>query len=164
MSEAPRPRRPAAEDLAALLLARPGVLVRRLHQIHSAMFQEECAAFGVTPVQYSLLTLVAAAPGLDQGGAAGALRLDRFTTADVIKRLVGAGLLRVQAGADRRTRLLWLTPHGAQVLEAMQPSAGRAHDRLVEPLSGREQATLLRMLKRLVDRHAALGAVAPKVR
>ena len=164
MSEAPRPPRPAVADLAALLLERPGVLVRRLHQIHSAMFQEECAAFGVTPVQYSLLTLVAAAPGLDQGGAAGALRLDRFTTADVIKRLVGAGLLRVAAGADRRTRLLHLTTLGEGVLAAMQPSAGRAHERLVEPLSPRERATLLRMLRRLVDRHAALDASAPKVR
>ncbi len=164
MPDAHEHRHLTGEDLAALLLERPGVLVRRLHQIHSAMFAEECAIFGVTPVQYSLLSLVAASPGLDQGGAAAALRLDRFTTADVIKRLVAARLLRVAAGMDRRTRRLQLTPDGEDVLAAMQPSALRAHDRLVAPLAPRERAALLRMLKRLVDRHAALGASAPKVR
>ena len=38
------------------LSRRPGFLIRRLHQIHLALFAEECKAFGVTPVQYSILT------------------------------------------------------------------------------------------------------------
>ena len=151
-------------DPATVLLERPGVLVRRLHQVHSAMFQQECAAFGVTPVQYSMLSLVQAAPGLDQGSAATGLRLDRFTTADVIRRLVAAGLLRVQAGKDRRTRLLWLTPHGTRLLAAIAPAAGRAHQRLIDPLTPRQQATLMTLLRRLVDAHGAQGAAAPKVR
>ena len=33
------------------LMRRPGFLVRRLHQIHLALFAEECAAFDLTPVQ-----------------------------------------------------------------------------------------------------------------
>ena len=160
---------PAAHDTesadpAALLLERPGVLVRRLHQVHSAMFQEECAAYGVTPVQYSLLSLVQAAPGMDQGTAAAGLRLDRFTTADVIRRLREAGLMRIATGADRRMRLLWLTPRGTAVMAAMQPAAARAHERLIAPLPPGQQATLMRLLRRLVDAHGAEGAAAPKVR
>jgi len=151
-------------DPAALLLERPGVLVRRLHQVHSAMFQEECSAFGVTPVQYSLLSLAEAAPGLDQGSAAAGLRLDRFTTADVIRRLVAAGLLRVAAGTDRRMRLLFLTAKGKRTLAAMQESATRAHDRLVAPLPPAQRETLLKLLRRLVDSHAALGEAAPNVK
>ncbi len=153
-----------AAEPATLLLDRPGVLVRRLHQVHSAMFQEECAVFGVTPVQYSLLSLAEAAPGMDQRSAAAGLRLDRFTTADVIRRLQSAGLLRVAAGPDRRTRLLWLTEAGAVVMAAMRPAAARAHARLVAPLPAREQATLLRLLRRLVDAHEAESAAPPKVR
>ncbi|WP_218127904.1 MarR family winged helix-turn-helix transcriptional regulator [Belnapia rosea] len=149
---------------ASLLLDRPGVLVRRLHQIHSAMFQEECGAFGVTPVQYSLLTLVAAAPGMDQGSAASGLRLDRFTTADVIKRLQAAGLLQVGPGRDRRTRLLTLTERGGEVYAAMQESAARAHERLVAPLPPRQRALLMRMLRRLVDETDPLEAPPPRVR
>jgi hypothetical protein len=43
-----------------ILGQRPGFLVRRLHQIHLALFAEECKAFGVTPAQYSILTAAAA--------------------------------------------------------------------------------------------------------
>ena len=35
---------------------RPGFLLPRLYRIHVALFAEECARFGVTPVQYSALT------------------------------------------------------------------------------------------------------------
>ena len=54
-----RPR-PALKMLAERLplWRRPGYLIRRLHQIHYALFFEECAAFGITPVQYGLLTLL----------------------------------------------------------------------------------------------------------
>ena len=39
---------------------RPGFLVRRLHQIHLALFAEECAGLDITPVQYSIMTVAAA--------------------------------------------------------------------------------------------------------
>jgi MarR family transcriptional regulator, lower aerobic nicotinate degradation pathway regulator len=45
---------------------RPGFLIRRLHQIHVALFQEKCAAFDVTPLQYSLLTALAQCGTADQ--------------------------------------------------------------------------------------------------
>jgi MarR family transcriptional regulator, lower aerobic nicotinate degradation pathway regulator len=163
-SPRPVPREILPAEAATLLLDRPGVLVRRLHQVHSAMFQEECAAFGVTPVQYSLLSLVQAAPGMDQRSAAAGLRLDRFTTADVIRRLQAAGFLRVAAGRDRRTRRLDLTAAGEAVMAAMQPPAARAHARLVAPLPAADQAVLLRLLRQLVDAHEAESAAAPKVR
>jgi hypothetical protein len=38
------------------LWSRPGYLIRRLHQIHCALFLEECRESGLTPVQYGLLT------------------------------------------------------------------------------------------------------------
>ena len=37
------------------LMSRPGFLIRRLHQIHIALFLEECAGVDITPVQYTLL-------------------------------------------------------------------------------------------------------------
>src|ERR1700760_3299738 len=38
---------------------RPGFLIRRMHQIHVALFQERCAEFELTPLQYSLLSALA---------------------------------------------------------------------------------------------------------
>ena len=41
------------------LARRPGFLIRRLHQIHLALFADACGEFGVTPVRYSILTVAA---------------------------------------------------------------------------------------------------------
>jgi hypothetical protein len=45
---------------------RPGFLIRRLHQIHVALFQKNCAAFEITPLQYSLLSALAKRGTADQ--------------------------------------------------------------------------------------------------
>ena len=50
-------------EIEARLWDRPGFLIRRLHQIHVALFLEECRGFDVTPVQYAVLTALAIAPG-----------------------------------------------------------------------------------------------------
>jgi len=52
------------------LWGRPGFLLRRLHQIHYALFFEECAGFDITPVQYGLLTTLSLNPDLDQNSLA----------------------------------------------------------------------------------------------
>ena len=164
------PRRgtgPAAQppaDPGAALLQRPGVLIRRLHQVHSAMFQEETASFGITPVQYSLLTLLTENPGLEQGAAAAGLRLDRFTTADVVRRLEAAGLVQSKPGQDRRAKALSLTRRGMNVFAAMREGVQRAHDRLVEPLPPGRRDAFLKALQQLVEHHGTVGTPPPKVR
>src|SRR3569832_341352 len=66
---------------------RPGFLIRRLHQIHVALFQERCAEFDVTPLQYSLLSALAARGMADQTTLAADVALDRTTTTGALKRL-----------------------------------------------------------------------------
>ena len=48
------------------LRQRPGFLIRRLHQIHVALFQQKCADFEITPLQYSLLSALAKRGTADQ--------------------------------------------------------------------------------------------------
>jgi len=69
------------------LWGRPGYLLRRLHQIHYALFFEECAGFDITPVQYGLLTTLSLNPNLDQNSLARELGIDRTNVADVLNRL-----------------------------------------------------------------------------
>ena len=78
------------------LWARPGYLLRRLHQIHYALFFEECARFDITPVQYGLLTTLSLNPDLDQNSLARELGIDRTNVADVLNRC--------PAGAAERRR------------------------------------------------------------
>ncbi len=53
--------------MADVLNRRLGFLIRLLHQIHLALFAEEREPFGVTPVQFSILSIAAARPGIEQG-------------------------------------------------------------------------------------------------
>ena len=69
------------------LSQRPGFLIRRLHQIHVALFQEACGEFEVTPLQYSLLSALAARETADQTTLAADIALDRTTTTGALKRL-----------------------------------------------------------------------------
>lgn len=148
------------------LWRRPGYLVRRLHQIHTALFFEECAPFEITPVQYGVLTTLSLQPDLDQASLAQEVGIDRTNVADVLARLAQRGLVeRTRSETDRRAVLARLTPEGLRVTRAMLAAMKRAQERLLEPLGPAERDLFLSMLLRLVDANnnsgrAALGPAA----
>jgi DNA-binding MarR family transcriptional regulator len=131
---------------------RPGFLVRRLHQIHLALFAEECASFEVTPVQYSIMTVAGERPGLEQARLAYEVGIDRATLANVVARLELRGLLRRDASpTDRRVRLVGLTEAGAELLDQMREPARRAHERTIDALPHADRERFVELLRRLVD-------------
>ena len=135
-----------------LLWARPGFLVRRLHQIHVAMFFEECKAPNMTPVQYAILTVLAVRPGLDQTALGQEVGLDRTTTADVVRRLEERGLLeRRDNPHDRRTRLVFLTKPGKSVVVSLRADMARAQERMLAPLKPAQRETFMTLLSTLVE-------------
>jgi DNA-binding MarR family transcriptional regulator len=147
-----------APEAYRVLARRPGFLVRRLHQIHLALFAEECASFGVTPVQYSILTVAAAQPGLDQAALASEVGVDRATMADVLARLERRGLVRRRrAVRDARLKLVHATVAGRRLLSRMDRHAQRAHERTIAPLAPTERAAFVNALVRLVEAGNALG-------
>ncbi|WP_431282843.1 MarR family winged helix-turn-helix transcriptional regulator [Humitalea sp. 24SJ18S-53] len=145
------------------LWRRPGFLIRRLNQIHYAIFYEECAEFDITPVQYGILTTLSLNPGADQNSIAHDVGIDRTNVADVLSRLTRRGLVRRQRGAeDKRTFVTWLTPDGERLTKAMLGAMRRAQERLLNPLDGAEREQFLATLLRLIDANndvsrAALG-------
>jgi DNA-binding MarR family transcriptional regulator len=140
------------------LAARPGFLIRRLHQIHLALFAEECAAFGVTPVQFSLLSILEVQPKLDQAALAFVVGVDRATTANVVARLEKRGLLRRrQSATDKRVKQVELTAAGHRLLAHLDPPAKRAHTRTLEALPASDRARFVVLLRRLVDAGNAHG-------
>jgi DNA-binding MarR family transcriptional regulator len=146
-------KRPAPRGARRLPLGdRPGFLVRRLHQIHIALFLEECARFGITPVQYSVMTALEREGALDQMSLAAEVGIDRANATDVIRRLEGRGVLRRAAGtADSRTKICSLTAAGRRLTGRMRPAVERAHRRTVAALPPRERAAFLASLVRLVE-------------
>lgn len=149
------------------LSARPGYLVRRLHQIHSAIFLEECQQFGVTPVQYGLISTLLAKPGLDQVTLGGEVGIDRTNVADVLKRLSERGLLRRERSkTDGRSMVAFLTKEGERVAEEMYESMRRAQDRLLAPLRPEFRSAFIAMLTELIEGNSKYAAAdaSPKGR
>lgn len=140
------------------LWARPGFLIRRLHQINYALFFEECAGFDITPVQYALLTTLSLNPDTDQHTLGREVGIDRTNVADVLRRLEQRGFLTRRKGEkDRRAVLARLTPAGEKVTREMFKAMQRAQARLLEPLPPKERAALMAALLRLVDANNHLG-------
>jgi len=138
-------------DIGAALGNRPGFLIRRLHQIHLALFAEECASFGVTPVQFSIMTVAKAQPGLEQVALAQEVGLDRTTLANVLARLESRSLVvRIASPTDRRVKHVSLTRRGNALLVRMTGAAERAHDRTIAALTPVEREAFLAALLRVL--------------
>jgi MarR family transcriptional regulator, temperature-dependent positive regulator of motility len=132
----------------------PGHVIRRLHQASQAIFDAEVAAakIDLTSVQFAALTMIAANPGIDQARLAAAIAFDRATTGGVIDRLEAKGFVRREiVKTDRRARRLHLEAAGKITLRAATPIVRHAQTLMLESLSDREQATLLRLLSKAVQ-------------
>ena len=139
------------------LWSRPGFLIRRLHQIHVAIFQEECHSFDITPVQYAVLSILYRQQELDQVSVAREVGIDRNNAADVIRRLERRGLVRrVPSPEDRRSRLAVITEAGKNFVEGAHDAMDRAQKRLTGELSRQETEQLMSLLQKIMtDRNLA---------
>ena len=155
-------RRPPKGDTSWPLEQRPGYLIRRLHQIHVALFQEKCAAFEITPLQYSLLTALAKRGTADQTTLAADIALDRTTTTGALKRLQSRRFVdRSTARHDRRSQLCRLTKSGSALLKKMEKPARTAHLDTIADLSRADQKRLVAMMQKIVAaRSRETGATA----
>jgi MarR family transcriptional regulator, lower aerobic nicotinate degradation pathway regulator len=130
----------------------PGHLIRRLQQIAVALFVAECEALDLTPVQYASLAVIRDVPDLDVTRLSSLVALDKATLAKVIERLEAKGwILRDGSDADKRVKLLRITPKGRKALTAAEPGVRRCQRRILEPLSEKERQSFMKMLERLVE-------------
>lgn len=146
------------------LWRRPGYLIRRLNQLHYALFFEECGK-EITPVQYGLLTILSStSEDVDQISIANRLGIDRTNVADVLRRLVSAGLVRRERSkTDRRAMIAMITPEGKKLLERMHPAMVRAQERILETLEPDERATFIDLLIRLLAANNEHGRASLKL-
>lgn len=132
----------------------PGHLIRRLQQAAVSMFMTETASAGLdlTPVQFGALTMTKHHPGIDQVTLAGLIAYDKATIGEVVSRLVAKGLIaRKVSKADRRSRELFVTEEGMDLLAKMVPGVQRVQDQLLAVLSDSEQEQFLDLLKRVTE-------------
>lgn len=134
----------------------PGYLIRRAQQVAVAIFMEETGDFDTTPVQFAILNALIDDPGEDQVTLAGKVAFDAATFGSVIGRLEAKGWVRREPDeADRRRKLLWVTPEGEQAALRMKRAVAKAQNRILAPLDATERDALVSLLEKLVAGHEA---------
>ncbi|MBZ1351949.1 MarR family winged helix-turn-helix transcriptional regulator [Alcaligenaceae bacterium LF4-65] len=137
---------------------RPGYLIRRLHQIHVAMFIEQVADGQVTPIQFGLLSVLMMRPGVDQATIGEEMGLDPANVAEILKRLEDRGLVsRVVDPLNRRRKLCLTTPAGKKFVQRYQRDMQLSQQQLLEPLVPAERRMFLDLLVRLVEANNESG-------
>jgi DNA-binding MarR family transcriptional regulator len=139
----------------------PTALVRRLSQMCMGMMVEGLANSDLTALQYAVLSNLNpqdGEPGIDQNGLAARIGVERSHVSVLVEELVTKGLVEQRVnGADRRARLLHLTPKGEKLYARLRPDVRIANERVLEPLSTHERRLFIDMLIRMI---AANGAHA----
>jgi DNA-binding MarR family transcriptional regulator len=140
---------------------RPGYLIRRLHQIHVAMFIEQVADGQVTPIQFGLLSVLMMRPGIDQATIGEEMGLDPANVAEILKRLEDRGLVsRVVDPLNRRRKLCLTTQAGKKFVQRYQRDMQLSQQQLLEPLAPAERRIFLDLLARLVEANNESGRTA----
>jgi DNA-binding MarR family transcriptional regulator len=141
-------RRRALESFSRM----PGHLVRRVHQVSTAYFTEECG-MDLTAVQYAALVAIGSHPGVDATRLSELIYFDRSTIGDVLDRIEAKGwVIRQPAPHDRRVKLVELSADGRATLQRVDTAVRRVQERLLAPLTPREAATLVRLLTKVAER------------
>jgi DNA-binding MarR family transcriptional regulator len=138
---------PAGKLDEAGLQAVLGYQLAQAALVTSALFKAHIGEpFGLRPVEYTVLTLVAENPGGSLAQLARALAVTAPVVTVMIDRLEARGLLaREQSLSDRRTQALHTTAEGEDLVREATKSIIAAEKKTL-PLTAGERAILLELL------------------
>jgi DNA-binding MarR family transcriptional regulator len=115
----------------------------------------------LTPLQYAVLaylTRSSGEPDIDQNSLAERLGVDRNNASLLVEQLEAKGLLERRInGADRRARLLRLTPEGEKLHQRLMPEARRGQMRILDVLQPKERKLFLDLFVRVIEGNRALA-------
>lgn len=117
--------------------------VRKAARSVTRAFDAALAPSGLEATQFSVLAAMAGRRRFTMGELAEWLGLDRTTLTRNVRPLVRAGYVSVERGADRRRRLLRLSPAGRRRLKAAFPLWRAAQRRVIAAFGRRRFVQLL---------------------
>ena len=125
-----------------------GAMVLRLGRRLLAMEQPILEAHGVTMWAYIVLTALRDGPARAQASLAAAINADKTRLIPVLDDLQKRGLIeREPDPADRRVRLLGLTPEGRRLQQAVQAEIRKGEEIILAKI--KDQAAFVRALGEL---------------
>lgn len=127
-----------------------GFLLRVAMQRHTSIFMSRIIK-GLTQTQFAALAKLREVGPCSQNQLGRLIYLDAATTKGVVDRLEARRFITArQDSHDRRRRAIALTDAGRGVADAAVKVARQITRQTLLPLSGREQRTVIRLLKRLI--------------
>jgi DNA-binding MarR family transcriptional regulator len=133
-------------------------LARRLFQICTTATAEVLAPEDLTPLQYAVIAYVEGEPDLDQNGLAARMGIDRNNASLLVEQIEAKRLIERRVnGADRRARMLRVTPRGKRLYDRLMPAVFAAQEQLLSQLTVSERERLLDGLLRVVEGNKALA-------
>ena len=140
-----------ADPLAGYLVEdQVGFLLRRAHQRHVALFQEQMAGPDLTPTQFTALIKIVELGRVTQNQLGRLVATDPATIQGVVRRLATRGLVRrTHDPLDRRTAVLAPTPAGLDLARQAVALARDITAATLEPLDPAERGRFLAMLQKL---------------
>ena len=153
---APPPENPAAENESGIdtsyLETLLGYNARRAALSVISVFLKRMAPYGLRPVDFSVLTLIAHNPGITSRQLCTALDILPPNLVGMIKTLDQRGLIkRKPHPTDRRAQGLHLSPAGARLQKAAQVTATELESDVANRLTEEELQTLKSLLRRLYN-------------
>jgi len=131
----------------------PGYIGYQVRQTQSAVFRDISRSLrgtGVTPGEFSLLTMLRANPDINSITLTRIYQLDKATLSLSIKQLVKRGLISsTRSASDRRYYSLRLTPLGQEVLRRVTRHIERQERAMDAVLAPGERETLIDLLERI---------------
>lgn len=117
------------------------------------LFLQRMAPYGLRPVDFSVLTLIAHNPGITSRQICATLDILPPNLVGMIKDLHGRSLIeRRPHPTDRRAQGLYLTPAGIDLQAKAQTTATALETDASHGLSPAEVKTLIRLLKKVYQR------------
>ena len=126
-------------------------LLHRASQTVELVFAMWAPTSDLTPRQFAVLLAIEEREGLSQTDLVERTGIDRSTTADIVRRLKGKGLVqRRRTKEDARAYAVKLTDEGRRVLRAVLPLADKVDRRVLDALPAERREAFLMALASIV--------------
>lgn len=133
-------------------------LLYRASQSAEDLLANQLTGIGLTPRQYTVLDAAGRLTSASQTALVSVTGIDRSTLADIVRRLVEAGLLaRERMETDARMYAVRLTEDGRALLAKLTPVVAGSADKILAQVKPGDREALQRALTSIVEN---LGPVA----
>ena len=128
-----------------------GYVIRRAQMAVFRDFLSATKDVGITPAQFSLLTIVAERPGLKQTTLSAALEVKRANLATMLDVMESRGLIARQAVSnDARANSVTITAAGRKTLDRLDVLVTTHDAKITGGLNELERAQLIRLLASVI--------------